>query len=124
MTTQISRAKTFAALHKKGDPVILYKIWDAGSAAAVRDAGAKALATGSASVAMVQGFADGQKIPFDMQVGKRPPDVEAVDIPVTIDLEGAYAEDVRFLGQCQPRFLNWCDRFQLRGPDCWNQRTL
>ena len=24
MTTQISRAKTFAALHKKGDPVILY----------------------------------------------------------------------------------------------------
>ena len=93
MTNQISRAKTFAALHKKGDPVILYNIWDAGSAAAVRDAGAKALATGSAPVAMAQGFADGQKIPFDMALENARRIVEAVDIPVTMDLEGAYAED-------------------------------
>ena len=37
----------FAALHVPGDPVILYNIWDVGSAHAVILAGAKALATGS-----------------------------------------------------------------------------
>ncbi len=93
MTDQITQAEQFAALHKKGDPVILYNIWDPGSAAAVRDAGAKALATGSAPVAMAQGFSDGEKIPFDMALDNASRIVEAVDIPVTMDLEGAYAED-------------------------------
>lgn len=93
MTNKITQAETFAALHKKGDPVILYNIWDPGSAAAVRDAGAKALATGSAPVAMAQGFSDGQNIPFDAALDNARRIVEAVDIPVTMDLEGAYAED-------------------------------
>ncbi|KIC42330.1 phosphonomutase [Ruegeria sp. ANG-R] len=93
MTDQITQAETFAALHKKGDPVILYNIWDAGSAAAVRDAGAKALATGSAPVAMAQGFTDGQNIPFETALDNARRIVEAVEIPVTMDLEGAYAED-------------------------------
>ena len=66
MTDQITQAENFAALHKKGDPVILYNIWDAGSAGAVRDAGAKAIATGSAPVAMAQGFTDGQNMPMTM----------------------------------------------------------
>lgn len=39
------KAKAFAALHRKGDPVVLYNIWDAGSAKAVAESGAKALAT-------------------------------------------------------------------------------
>ncbi|MEX0276879.1 MAG: isocitrate lyase/phosphoenolpyruvate mutase family protein [Ruegeria sp.] len=92
MTEQITRAENFAALHKKGDPVILYNIWDPGSAVAVRDAGAKALATGSAPVAMAQGYSDGQNIPFDMALDNARRIVDAVDIPVTMDLEGAYAE--------------------------------
>ena len=94
MTTQAQRAETFTALHKKGDPVILYNIWDAGSAGAVRDAGAQALATGSAPVAMAQGFGDGQNIPIDVALDNVRRIVEAVDIPVTLDFEGAYAEDV------------------------------
>ena len=35
----------FAALHVPGSPVILYNIWDVGSARAVEKAGAQALAT-------------------------------------------------------------------------------
>ncbi|WP_299885118.1 isocitrate lyase/phosphoenolpyruvate mutase family protein [uncultured Ruegeria sp.] len=93
MTDQITRAELFAALHKKGDPIVLYNIWDAGSAGAVRDAGAKALATGSAPVAMAQGFADGQNIPFDHALDNARRIVAAVDLPVSMDLEGAYAED-------------------------------
>ncbi|MEI9850666.1 MAG: isocitrate lyase/phosphoenolpyruvate mutase family protein [Sphingomonas sp.] len=45
---------TFAALHVPGDPVVLFNVWDAGSAEAVARAGAKAVATGSASVGPVR----------------------------------------------------------------------
>ena len=50
----------FAALHVPGDPLVLFNAWDAGSAQAVAKAGSKAVATGSASVAMANGFGDGQ----------------------------------------------------------------
>ncbi|WP_171121023.1 MULTISPECIES: isocitrate lyase/phosphoenolpyruvate mutase family protein [unclassified Ruegeria] len=94
MTDQITRAETFAALHKKGDPVILYNIWDAGSAGAVRDAGAKAIATGSAPVAMAQGYGDGENIPMEAALDNARRIVSAVNLPVTLDFEGAYASDV------------------------------
>ncbi|WP_170374741.1 isocitrate lyase/PEP mutase family protein [Ruegeria atlantica] len=94
MTNQITQAEEFAALHKKGEPVILYNIWDPGSAGAVRDAGAKAIATGSAPVAMAQGFGDGQKISLDAALDNARRIVAAMDLPVTLDFEGAYAEDV------------------------------
>ncbi len=91
MTDQNSRAETFANLHQKGNPVILYNIWDAGSAAAVRDAGAKAIATGSAPVAMAQGLDDGQNVPIEAALNNARRIVETVDLPVTLDFEGGYA---------------------------------
>ena len=39
-----SKFEAFAALHVPGDPVVLYNVWDVGSAQAVVRAGAKALA--------------------------------------------------------------------------------
>jgi hypothetical protein len=53
---QTRKAKQFAALHVKGTPVILYNAWDAGSAKAIVDAGAEAIATSSWSVATAQGY--------------------------------------------------------------------
>ncbi len=47
----MSKYDTFAALHVPGDPLVLFNIWDAGSAKAVAAAGAKAIATGSYGVA-------------------------------------------------------------------------
>lgn len=84
------KTKAFAALHVKSDPVILYNIWDPGSARAVAAAGAKAIATGSAPVAMAHGFADGQKIPRATMLDNLRRIVEAVDLPVTSDIEGGY----------------------------------
>src|ERR687894_805409 len=40
MATSSDKARTFAALHRPGDPVILYNAWDAGSARVVAEAGA------------------------------------------------------------------------------------
>lgn len=89
--TQSEKARAFAALHVPGTPVILYNIWDAGSVKAVAEAGAAALATGSASVAAAQGFSDAESLPLELALANAERVAAAVDIPVTIDFEGAYA---------------------------------
>ncbi|HET9460051.1 MAG TPA: isocitrate lyase/phosphoenolpyruvate mutase family protein [Sphingomicrobium sp.] len=89
----MGKFETFAALHVPGDPVILYNVWDAGSALAVAAAGAKAIATGSHPVGDASGFGDGQRVPLDFVLDNARRVVEAVDLPVTIDFEGAYAID-------------------------------
>ena len=91
--SQIEKAKTFQALHRKGDPLVLYNIWDAGTAGAVAAAGAKALATGSWSVAAANGYADGEAIPLETLVAVARSVVDATDLPVSIDFEGAYSDD-------------------------------
>ncbi len=87
---QAARIRAFRALHIKSDPVILYNIWDPGSAAIVAGAGARALATGSWPVAVAHGFADGQNIPLDMMLDNLRRIVAAVDLPVSADIEGGY----------------------------------
>ncbi len=91
--TQSDKARSFKSLHLKGTPLVLYNIWDAGSAKTVASAGAKAIATGSWSVAAAQGYPDGQAIPmeFALQIVQRI--TQAVDVPVTVDFEGGYTTD-------------------------------
>ncbi|AKI01146.1 PEP phosphonomutase-like enzyme [Hoeflea sp. IMCC20628] len=93
--TQSAKAKHFAALHVAGDPLVLYNIWDAGSAKAVSDAGASAIATGSWSVAAAQGYGDGEKIPLELLLDIAGRIVAATDLPVSIDFEGGYAREPR-----------------------------
>ncbi|MCL6684059.1 isocitrate lyase/PEP mutase family protein [Sphingomonas alba] len=93
-----SKYETFAALHVPGDPVILYNIWDPGSAVAVAAAGAKAFATGSHPVGDAAGFGDGQKVPLDYVFANASRIMAAVDLPLTVDFEGAYSEDPLLAG--------------------------
>jgi 2-methylisocitrate lyase-like PEP mutase family enzyme len=88
-----SKFETFAALHVPGEPLVLYNIWDVGSAQAVVAAGARALATGSHPVADAHGFPDGQKVPIDFALANAKRIADAVDLPVTVDFEGAYSTD-------------------------------
>lgn len=85
--------ETFAALHVPGDPVVLFNIWDVGSAHAVIAAGAKALATGSHPVADANGFPDGEQVPIDFALANARRIVEAVELPLTVDFEGAYSAE-------------------------------
>ena len=93
MATSSDKARAFAALHRPGDPVVLYNAWDAGSARMVAEAGAKAIATGSASVAAAHGFHDAEALPLELALANAERVVAAVELPVTIDFEGAYAVD-------------------------------
>src|SRR3982750_1528664 len=81
--------ESFAALHVPGDPVILYNIWDVGSALAVVAAGAKALATGSHPVADANGWPDGEQVPLDFVFANAKRIVDSVDVPVAVDFESA-----------------------------------
>jgi 2-methylisocitrate lyase-like PEP mutase family enzyme len=90
MASQLERATTFARLHVKGDPLILFNIWDAGSARVVAGAGARAIATGSWSVAAAHGYDDGEVLPLESALATLRRIVAVVDLPVTIDLEAGY----------------------------------
>ena len=85
--------ETFAALHRPGEPVLLYNIWDVGSALAVAKGGAPALATGSHSLAEAQGFPDGEGIPFNLFLDAIRRIAAAVEVPVSADFEGGFAPD-------------------------------
>jgi 2-methylisocitrate lyase-like PEP mutase family enzyme len=88
--THADKYRAFTALHVKGDPLVLFNCWDAGSAAAIAKAGAKALATGSWSVAAANGYRDGEDLPFEVALANAARIVRAVDLPVSIDIEGGY----------------------------------
>ena len=85
--------RVFADLHVPRKPVVLFNVWDAGSARALADAGADAIATGSASVAGALGFPDGEGFPIGLALENAKRIVDAVDLPVTLDFEGGYAVD-------------------------------
>lgn len=96
---QIEKALLFKSLHTKGNPLILYNIWDAGSAKAVEEAGAKALATGSWSVAAAWGYTDGENVPLNIleQVTRRI--VDCADLPLTVDFESGYDPSVEIIAK-------------------------
>jgi 2-methylisocitrate lyase-like PEP mutase family enzyme len=90
---QTEKAKRFAKLHVKGSPLLLYNAWDAGSAKAVAQAGAKAIATSSWSVAEAQGYRDGELIPIALAEQIVGQIAATIDLPVTVDFEGGYNGD-------------------------------
>jgi len=90
MSKQAEKAALFKSLHIPGNPIVLFNVWDAGSASAVAKSGAKSLATGSAPVAMANGFPDGEQFLLDDALVVAERIIGVIDIPLTMDLEGGY----------------------------------
>lgn len=93
MTTIAELATTFAALHAGPKLLILPNAWDAGSARIIESAGASAIATSSAAVAWAHGYPDGQFMPFETLLATVSEITRVVTIPVSADIEAAYAHD-------------------------------
>jgi 2-methylisocitrate lyase-like PEP mutase family enzyme len=102
----IEKAEVFEKLHVKGNPLILFNVWDAGSALAIAESGAKAIATGSWSVAAANGLADGENLSLDSVIRNIERIVKSVDLPVTIDFEGGYATENSQLSENIKRVIN------------------
>ncbi|MBY8828143.1 isocitrate lyase/PEP mutase family protein [Hephaestia mangrovi] len=90
MTEQQLKAERFKALHVPGDPLVLFNIWDAGSAKAVAAANAQALATGSWAVAAALGMTDGETVPLDLVIANVARITAATALPVSVDIESGY----------------------------------
>ena len=99
MIEQARKAEQFRALHISGQPLVLFNIWDAGSARAVAATGVKAIATGSWSVANAHGFADGERVPRAVAIDNLRRIIAATDLPVTIDLESGYGGTSKEVGE-------------------------
>src|SRR5438477_5626626 len=103
---QTEKAARFAELHVKGAPLLLYNAWDAGSAKSIVEAGARAIATSSWSVAEAQGYRDGEAIPIELAEQIIARIAATIDAPVTVDFEGGYSEDAGELADNVSRLLD------------------
>jgi 2-methylisocitrate lyase-like PEP mutase family enzyme len=85
-------ADRFQTLHADG-LLLLANAWDAGSARLAQAAGAPAVATSSAAVAWAHGWPDGDALPAQLVLETTRAVADAVDVPVTVDIEGGYSDD-------------------------------
>jgi 2-methylisocitrate lyase-like PEP mutase family enzyme len=92
MNNQLQKLQLFKEMHNKENPLVLFNIWDAGSAKIACEIGIKAIATSSWSVAHSHGYGDGEQIPLDLVIANLKRVTANVDLPVTIDIEAGYGK--------------------------------
>jgi 2-methylisocitrate lyase-like PEP mutase family enzyme len=92
MTTQADKARQFLALHRPGEPLLLPNPWDLGSARLLAALGFQALATTSSGFAASLGRNDGS-VTRDEALVHSAVIVAATDLPVSADLENAFADE-------------------------------
>jgi 2-methylisocitrate lyase-like PEP mutase family enzyme len=98
MSQPAERSRRFLELHRKGEPLLLANVWDAGSARLLESLGYEALATTSSGHAGTLGRLDGAVTRNVVLEHCR--DLEAATkLPVSADLENCFAEDVEGIGE-------------------------
>jgi 2-methylisocitrate lyase-like PEP mutase family enzyme len=85
-----AKAKRLLELHDRKRILVLPNCWDVASARAIEELGFPALATSSAGIAAVLGYADGENIPRGEMLEMVARIARKVKVPVTADLEAAY----------------------------------
>ena len=96
--TAAAKAESLRRLHTPNDPLIVANVWDVASARVIAALpGAGAVATSSWAISAALGIPDGENLTVDQALGSVARISDAVDLPVTADLERGYghtAEDV------------------------------
>ena len=88
----VERAETFRRLHDGPGVLRLVNAWDRLSARVFALAGAPAVATSSFAVALANGYADGENIPWARVREVVASITGAVDVPVSVDIEAGQGE--------------------------------
>ena len=91
----MNHVETFFELHKGPEPLIVGNAWDIGSAIAFEKNGYKAVATSSAALANAMGYEDGEHLPFESLLAIVKRMIECINIPLSVDLERGYSENVQ-----------------------------
>jgi 2-methylisocitrate lyase-like PEP mutase family enzyme len=88
-----ARATALLGLHTDPTMLTLVNVWDVASARVVASTpGTVALATASHAIAASYGYPDGEQIPRDLMLEAVGRIVDAVEMPVTADLEAGYGD--------------------------------
>ncbi len=96
---QAAKARRFLELHKPGQPLLLANAWDLGSARILESLGFSALATTSSGFAATLGRVD-YSVSLSEAIAHAAAIVSAVDLPVSADLENAYADEPKGVAAC------------------------
>jgi 2-methylisocitrate lyase-like PEP mutase family enzyme len=92
---QAEKAEQFRKLHHGPHMLLLPNAWDVASARILEECGHPAIATSSAAVAFSLGYPDGQRISRDEMLEVAGRIAQAVNVPVTADLEAGYGTTVK-----------------------------
>lgn len=95
----------FKSLHEFKNPLILYNCWDVASAKAIERAGSQAIGTSSYAMAEAWGHSDGEQLSFEQMLWFISRMAEHVSLPLTVDIEGGYAEGTDNLASNMERLL-------------------
>jgi len=97
---QSEKEETFHKLHHNGKILLLPNIWDPIGAMMLQDLGYPAVATASSSMALSNGYSDGEQLPFEEVLFYLKKIVKSVSVPVTADVESAYSgDDLKLLSE-------------------------
>ena len=89
---QKAAAEAFLAMHRGQQILLLPNAWDVSSARVIEEAGYGAIATSSAGVAFTLGYPDGQRISRQEMLQAVARIVDALEVPVTADMEAGYGD--------------------------------
>lgn len=87
MATLNEKTALFRKLHGQGEILVLPNAWDAGTARLIEETGAKAIATSSAAVSWVHGYADGETIPPETLLNAVREIARVIRVPLSVDAE-------------------------------------
>ncbi len=93
MPSTADRAQALLDLNTAPEILVLANVWDVVSATVVASTeGVRALATASHSIAATFGYEDGENIPLELHLDMVRRIVEAVELPVSMDLVAGYGD--------------------------------
>ena len=93
-STQKEKAEMFLNFHHDKEILVLLNSWDAGSSKLIEASGYKAVATTSMGIAASLGYPDCQVIQLSEMIQVITGIVNAVQVPVTVDIEAGYGNNV------------------------------
>ena len=93
-SNQKEKAELFLKYHQGNEILVLLNSWDIGSSKLIEACGYKAVATTSMGIAASLGYPDCQVIQLPEMIEAITGIINAVDVPVTVDIEAGYGNNL------------------------------
>ncbi len=102
---QKEKAERFLKFHQDKEILVLLNSWDAGSSKLIEACGYKAIATTSMGIAASLGYPDVQVIQLSEMIAVVKGIVNAVEVPVTVDIEAGYGNKTNEIIDSVKKFI-------------------